>query len=143
MLTEQLWVELEDILNEYNPDKEWVKTRGPGETSPKMVALRAKRHRAITKKYPVRGTPSGKVLRHDPESGYKVSPSRRIGKRLVQKIEYPTDVEKKKWEAKKSRKFDVSPDEKSALSKALKHIGKTKKRSEPGKVIPFRARKAA
>lgn len=129
MLTENLLIELEEILSE----------RGPGETTSQILAMRAKRQRSIAKKYPHRGSPSGKSIRYDPDSGYNI---------VRGKVSYPTYPEKEKWEKIKTNKSRVTSAEKSALSKALKRVHQptTPQSMKPpgrGKVIPFRARKAA
>ena len=119
MLPIDLIFELENIINEGGSL--------PGETSKRMVDIRAKRFKAIRKKYPM-GTA------HVHGSGAD------IGKHG--KAAFITTALQKKYEKERRHRTEVRPGEKSALTKALKHV-QSKKPEKTGKVIPFRARKAA
>jgi hypothetical protein len=110
MLTEQLRTELESIINE---------RYGPGETSLKRLSISAKRQRAIAKKYPERGSPSGAPKRFDPESGMPRHP--KTGKTV-----FPTVPMQKKYELQKKKKTEVTPDERSMLGKIV--TGEPKRR---------------
>jgi len=119
MLPVELILELENLLGVYEIDSEGMK---------KILAMRAKRFQKIRQKYPM-GTP------------YIHKSGADIGKHG--KAAFPTVPLQKKYEKGEKEKTRVTPKEKSALSKALSQIQKPAIAPERGKVLPFRARKAA